>query len=437
MNMSKRIFNNILIILALCCVSVPLFGQADGAFSPYSIFGVGDIGRKGSAYNMSMGGVGIANRNNRFMNTINPASITERDSLSFMADFSLYSNNKIFKQKGLKSVDNVVNIYNIAFSFPVFKNTAMMVGITPYSNTGFYFTMDYTDPNLIGNTGSIDFKADGRGSIYKTYAAFAATFFKRLSIGAEMDIYFGNLEKVFNTTFNDASYNSISNTNSLTTSAIGAKFGVQYEHPLGNNLKLTLAATYDTGANLRGYFSQTRFAVGTAQVDTLYKKLDTLAVTQKVRLASEIGLGVSIKSQNHWMAEFNYTRSDWRKSNIDAIGVYSATSNPFQTSVGQSFRLGFEFIPNINDIRYYFNTASYRIGAYYKDEHYMLNNHKVTTAAITCGVTLPVYRWYNGLTFGIEFGRRGLSNQNIKEDFINFSIGFNLFDIWFQKPHYE
>ena len=39
---------------------------AYGSFTPYSIFGVGDLAMPGSAYQRSMGGVGLASRNNRF-----------------------------------------------------------------------------------------------------------------------------------------------------------------------------------------------------------------------------------------------------------------------------------------------------------------------------------------------------------------------------------
>ena len=58
-----------------------------GAYSPYSIFGVGDISKQGTSFNRSMGNVGIATRNKRFINIQNPAAVTARDSLSFMADF--------------------------------------------------------------------------------------------------------------------------------------------------------------------------------------------------------------------------------------------------------------------------------------------------------------------------------------------------------------
>ena len=51
-------------------------------FSPYSVYGVGDLHTPGTAWNAGMGGVGIAARSKRFVNILNPASVTSRDSLS-------------------------------------------------------------------------------------------------------------------------------------------------------------------------------------------------------------------------------------------------------------------------------------------------------------------------------------------------------------------
>ena len=91
-------------VLAVCFATLvaelSLYAQ-DGAFTgftPYSIFGIGDIQTQGSAYNLGMGGVGIATRNKRVINYINPASITARDSLAFMADMSLSQKNTFFSQ---------------------------------------------------------------------------------------------------------------------------------------------------------------------------------------------------------------------------------------------------------------------------------------------------------------------------------------------------
>ena len=70
--------------------------------------------------------------------------------------------------------------------------------------------------------------------------------------------------------------------------------------------------------------------------------------------------------------------------------------------------------------------------------YYLLDGNRVTSTGITLGVTLPIVNNYNGLTLGVDFGQRGaVSDKMVRERYINFSIGFNLFDIWFRKVQYQ
>ena len=158
-----------------------------GAYSPYSIYGIGDISKQGTAFNKSMGGVGVATRNRRFINYLNPAAVTARDSLSFMADFGLAQSNNVFKQGDLRSAHNTFNIYNFVMSFPIYRSSAFMVGITPFSDMGYDFSSVETDPGIIGNTGNISYDSFGTGSVYQIFAGAGVTLWKRLSLGAELN----------------------------------------------------------------------------------------------------------------------------------------------------------------------------------------------------------------------------------------------------------
>ena len=73
----------VFLIMGVCAVAQD---GTYGAYTPYSIYGLGEISKQGTAFNKSMGGVGIAARNKRFINYINPAAVTARDTLSFMGD---------------------------------------------------------------------------------------------------------------------------------------------------------------------------------------------------------------------------------------------------------------------------------------------------------------------------------------------------------------
>ena len=105
--------------------------------------------------------------------------------------------------------------------------------------------------------------------------------------------------------------------------------------------------------------------------------------------------------------------------------------------MGHSVRAGFEFTPGRNDIRYYLRRCTYRAGAYYEQSYYRVDGKSIDAAGITLGMTLPVFRGYNGVSIGMDLGQRGFSGALVKERYFGFNLSMNVFDIWFQKPRYE
>ena len=434
--MNKRIF----LILAFLMICACAFAQqgAHGAYSPYSIYGIGDISKEGTAFNKGMGGTGIATRNKRFINYLNPAAVTARDSLSFMADFGLSQKNTVYAQGNLKSANNTFNIYDFVMSFPIYRSSAFMVGITPFSDVGYDFSSIETDPEIIGNAGNVTYNSYGTGGVYQVFLGAGVTLWKKLSLGAEAIYYFGNIDKVTNMDYSNSSYRSINSGNDLHVKALTGKFGLQFEQKIAGNVSMTLGATYRMGTGLKGYATEYRYANLSTVTDTLRHNVDTLAGSG-VGIADELGVGIALKGGDKWTAEFNYLRSDWSKSGFDgARGFGVIGDSRFSSTVSQSFRAGFEIVPNRNDIRYYFKQCAYRAGVYYDQSYYKLDGNNVNSMGITLGITLPVFRWYNGLTLGVDLGQRASARNNmIRERYAMFVVGFNIHDIWFQKPRYN
>ena len=442
--MIKRI-EKIFLVSVFMVIGICAWAQSGtyGAYSPYSIFGIGELSKQGTAHTKSMGGVGIASRNNRFINITNPAAVTARDTLAFMADFGLVQKNTLFSQADLRSAKNTFNVYDFVMSFPIWKSSAFMVGITPFSDVGYDFSHHETDPEIIANTGNITYDSYGTGSVYQVFLGAGATFWKRLSVGAEVIYYFGNIDKVVNMDYANTSYRSINSGSDLAIRGVTGKFGVQYEQKLGGNVSMVVGGTYRLANNLRGYSTNYRYANQSSVRDTLNYKVDTLQ-RSGVRFGDEIGVGISFKGGDKWSAEFNYVRSDWTGSGMGtAAGFAVKNAMNFTPAVSQSSRAGFEIVPNRNDIRYYLKRCAYRAGVYYDQEYYKVNGNNIHTYGITLGVTLPVFRWYNGISVGVDFGQRAFNPKNtgsrniVREQYVAFNLGFNIHDIWFQKPRYN
>ena len=410
-----------------------------GAYSPYSIYGIGDISKEGTAYNKSMGGVGIATRNNRYINYLNPAAVTARDSLSFMADFGLQQSNNLYKQGDLRSAHNTFNIYDLVMTFPIWRSSAFMVGITPYSDVGYDFSSIERNPDIIGNTGNISYDSYGTGGLYQMFVGAGVTFWKSLSVGAEWIYYFGNIDKVTNMDYSDASYRSVNSGTELEIRGTTGKFGLQYEQKLGGDVSMTLGATYKLSSRMKGYSTSYRYANQSSVTDTLSYSVDTLAASG-LKFADEIGVGIAFKGGDKWSAELNYLRSDWSNSGMDAQKGFSAIGESvFSSTVSHSFRAGFEITPNRNDIRYYLKRCSYRAGVYYDKAYYKLDGNNVNSMGVTFGFTLPIPGYfYNGVSLGVDLGQRASTRNNmIRERYAMFVIGFNIHDKWFRKNQYQ
>ncbi|MDE6871461.1 MAG: hypothetical protein K2J62_04970 [Bacteroidales bacterium] len=442
MNITERITRIVFILAAfsVCAVANAQTGNAYGAYSPYTVFGIGDLHKEGTAFNKSMGGVGIATRNRRFINYMNPAAITAMDSCSFMADFGLTENNKIFTQnldgQKLRSGNNTFNISDFVMAFPMYRSSAFMIGIAPFSSVGYDYSSYGTDPDIIGISGNYNSKFYGEGSVYQLFAGAGATFWKRLSVGAELMYYFGTLDKASTTDFTDSSIRDESAGSTILVRAVTGKFGLQYDQPLGKNLHLVVGGTYRMKTNMRGQTTQYTYAELSSIRDTIYHNVVNNA--ERLKFGDELGVGVSLRGGEKWSVEFDYLRSDWRGTAMGSHEALGYRTDGFSTSVYQSFRAGFEIVPNRNDIRYYLKKCAYRAGVYYDREYYKYNGYNVDAMGITLGVTLPVFRLYNGISLGVDFGQRGrMQGDLIRERYVTFSIGFNIHDIWFQKPRYE
>ena len=436
----NRMKKNIYIIVAMLLLSICSYAQegAHSSYSPYSIYGIGDVMTEGTAFNKGMGGVGVATRNKRFINYMNPASITARDSLSFMADFGLEQKNTLYRQGDVKSGNNTFNIYDFVMSFPIYRSSAFMVGVTPFSDVGYDFSSIEKNPEIIGNTGNISYDSYGTGGIYQLFIGAGVTFWDRLSLGAEAIYYLGNIDKVTNMDYSNSSYRSLNSGNELSINAFAGKFGLQYEQKLGNDISMTIGATYRLGTGMKGYATEYRYANMASLSDTLRYNVDTLAGSG-VRIADEIGVGIAIRKGDKWTAEFNYLRSDWTKSGFERSRGFAAEGeSKFTSTVSQSFRAGFEIVPNRNDIRYYFKKCAYRGGIYYDQAYYKLDGNNVNSLGLTLGITLPVFRLYNGLSLGVDVGQRASARNNmIRERYAKFVIGFNIHDLWFRKVQYQ
>ena len=419
---------------------------AGNGYSPYSLFGFGDLVRAGTTYNLSMGGIGIGDRNVRYINLLNPAAVTAREAKSFMMDFGLENRNVLYRGNAatslgqeasgtMTSASNTFNMHHVAATLPIGTRGAFKLGLRPFSTVSYDFQADETNDELIAGVGDIRYLRQGRGGVYEAFLGAGVTLWNRLSLGADANYYFGKIDRYSSANFTtSSSYRTINSGWAYNVSCFGAKAGLQYTQPFSGAVSATLGATYGFDTRLRG--SRTRYAYGEtlSATDTIVFDKTSL---ENYRLPAELGVGLTVRGGERWMVGFDYVRQDW--TGLD-FGGYPGVD--FSAGVAQNFRAGFEVTPNRYDVRrgfsHFLRRLTWRGGAYREISYLSLGGEPVAATGVTLGFGIPVYRYYNSVNVGFELGQRGaVSNNLIRERYFLVTVSFNLHDIWFIPTLYN
>ena len=242
--------------------------------------------------------------------------------------------NKIYRQADLRSGANTANFNDIAISFPIYRSSAMVVGVAPYSGLGYSFGSYESDPNLVGQVGNVTKTSAGTGGLYQLFVGGGVTLWKRFSLGAEYLYYFGQMQKATTVTYSTSGYNGVSSGYNMVLRGHTARFGLQYEQPVGS-LTLGVGATYTLSTDLKGSVTDYKISTGSLVSDTLRNVVNDFS-KDKVSLAGEMGVGISLRGGERWRAEVDYSRSDWSGTGMDQVAgfanlssaTFSATTSP-------------------------------------------------------------------------------------------------------------
>lgn len=430
-----RIFRHILISLATAAfVVAPVALKAQeislNAFSPYTMYGVGELHTPGTVAQRSMGGVGVAMQSNLVYNPLNPAALGNMMQQSFIFNFGVEGQNFYAKQGDAKTSFNSFNVRDIAIQFPITKRLAMSASVTPYSSVGYRILTEEKNPDVLADIGYVDYYYTGEGSITEAKLAMGWEPFKRFYIGASAMFYIGDIDR-YNTTritaltAGQGTFSSASKLNNLSTSRIMGNVGVQYHIIMKPKAALTVGAVYDFGGELK---AKTKEFISSNNVfsDTVSMKKGV----SPIALPRSISAGLYFHSPK-FVAGFDYVYQDWESKNeYDEVNKVGYTNT-------HTYKLGLQFTPNRGDVRRVMNRWSYRLGARYGQSYMTFYGTKLPEVALTLGVGIPIKLFgTSSIDVGVELGRRGtLSNGLIRDNYFKISLGMSMFgeDYWFSR----
>lgn len=427
------------------------------AFSPYTLYGIGELNTPGTLPMRSMGGVGVAMRSGGTVNLLNPAAYSVAPQKTFLFNFGLEGQNYYNAQR-LDGVNrttayNTFNFHDVAFQLPLAKRLGLGFSLTPYSSTGYRIkgehAFDASDP-VWGNVGRVGYVYEGEGDVTEVKLGVGWELFKNFSLGVAVQYYWGDIDRHYTMTptptVGDGTYLSMIGRDNYSVSSFKGQVGIQWNLVKNTRRILTFGAAYDFGGDLRP--EATRTITGNDNFSTLVKG-DTTHL--RLRLPRQLQAGFFYQTPK-WTVGVDYVYRDWggRNDHSELTGVSRPDAEPFRVAYTDTHtvKAGVEFVPNRSDVRHFFRRLSYRAGVRYGDYHQTFGDHRLAQYAVTLGVGVPVKLWaVSAIDIGFEYGRRGYNVAEriglVRQQYFKFSVGFSLFagsenlEYWFVRPKYD
>ena len=400
--------------------------------SPYSRFNIGTLEPQGSFRSFGMGSVGTAIRDNSSIYFLNPASYSSLDTISFVFDFGIDYRKNYLTGGSTKYSSDDINFHHLIMGFPLMKGWGVALGVVPMSS-GYYNIFGKvisTDEGYDPNIGEYDVFHGGNGTITKFFIGSGLKVSKKLSIGVNMTILSGQLNRTNQFVFADY-YNVFhsSTTENLELVGINFDYGIHYTTSLKNEYFLTIGASLTSGNNYNSKYDQLSFKYTAFGVrDTISNVSENNA---KTFIPGTLRLGISFGKQNKFTTGLDFTTTKWSASKIPGSVNYAADT--------KSWAFGAEYIPDKYSNYSFINRMEYRIGGHIGDNYLIINGGQIKEYGASIGIGIPMRRTISKTNLFFDFTRKtGSGSNNLdREDYLSMGISLNLYDYWFMKKKYD
>ena len=430
---------NKLIIVAF--ISLFLFASSAGGQklinSPYSRFNIGSLNPAGSFRSLSMGGTGIAMRENNTIYFNNPASYSSFDTTSFIFDFGMDYSVIGLSDGAASYTSDDMNFNHLLMGFPISKGWGFATGLIPLSN-GYYNlskTIGEGDPGYDPLAGAVSSLHKGTGGFTNFFFGTGLNITKSLSAGANLTVLFGGVDRFNQFEFADYgnSFNQVS-IEHLRINGLNLDYGLQYSANLKKDYFFTAGFSITSAKNYHSSVEKLdeRYTI---YISAPYSP-DTLTYINNsskdsTRLPRTMRFGLAFGKKDKFVAGIDYISSNWTKARIQGSDVAMANS--------KSLLMGIEYIPDKYSNDSYLSRIEYRLGAHFSDNYLMINGVQIKEYGFSCGLGLRMRRSLSKTNIYFDYTRKngdlskGLPNENI----YSIGVSLNLYDFWFIKRKYE
>ncbi|MBO7588912.1 MAG: hypothetical protein J6T18_05750 [Bacteroidaceae bacterium] len=416
MNRSCRIISVLLSAVLVSVMPVSEVYAQSGINSPYSRYGIGVLTDRSSTSGKAMGGIGAGVRKVNTINTLNPASYSTVDTLTFITDmgFSLQYGNFREGETRVNARNSTVDY--MAVQFRMLPKVGFTAAFVPMSNVGYNFTttrvISSTDEEIRTRTSQYY----GEGGLRQFMGGLGWRPSGWLSLGINASFLTGDISHYVVDSYSDNLISSRPLSYTAEVRGLNLDFGTQTSFSLKGG-KLVLGAVYTPSTGL--FCDGMRIELGGDSVD--YARHGTFSLPQSVSggfsfASDKYTFGADVTYQGWSAASFF-----GRKYGEDCLKVSA----------------GMEYCPDITDKRL-FRHSTYRAGISYRQPYYSIDGRKGPSEyAVGAGISIPFAFSYDsrsmlhvsGQYVRVQPGSGGM----ITENYFRLNVGVSFMERWFMK----
>lgn len=415
--------NKVLVLVLSSLVSLQFVVAQNNINSPYTRYGYGDISETNSGEQRALGGVAIGSRSHSYINTVNPASYSAVDSMTFMFDIGTSALSSRFSDAN-KSVRTFnANLEYLTMQFPLSKGMGFSAGLLPYSFAGYnmYNVSQIKGPE--GDTISTSKGFTGTGGFSQVYMGLSKKIGKHISLGANVYYMYGSVNNTRSLRIGSLTDSTLQ-TNSIKASNFRLRYGIQYFNTFDKKHDVTVGLVYEHKAKLTGDFSQTTAGVLN----------DTTVNNYQFELPTVFGVGLNYTYDSKISIGIDYSLQKWASTKY--FWNPTTATNAESLNDRSKLSLGIEYTPKPFG-RKFSDRIHYRVGSNISNAYY--NVPGVTLPknyGLSFGIGLPLYNKFtqtvSTLNASIEYGKVG-STTNLREDYFKFTMNLVFNEHWFFK----
>jgi len=429
MNINRRV----ICAFSMIALATSVIAQS-GTNSPYSQYGLGVQSEQSAGFNRGMNGLGLGFREHNQVNTLNPASYSSVDSLTFIFDVGFSGQVTNFKEGGKKLNANNADFEYAVAAFRMFKNFGVSFGILPYTNVGYNYS---TSGKISGDaTNSYANTYYGEGGLHQVYLGAGWQLFKGFSLGANVGYLWGDFSRLVTNSYSDSYSKTVTKLYSASVTNYKLDFGLQYQFAADKNNEITFGATYSLGHKLG---ADPSCKVISSNPQTSKPDTTSYSVNNGVEIPTAISAGVMWNHRNSLKVGVDYS---YQNLGSVAYPVYSVVNNVPTYALSSEYytdrhkvTVGGEYCGNETS-RSFLKRMRFRAGASYATPYYKINGQDgPSELSVSAGFGIPIVNSYNNRSILNISGQwvRSSAKNFITENTFRINIGLTFNERWFMK----